>query len=730
MLAAISQILKDHHATYTDLSDAIQDIANDISDEQLNTTGQHLSGAILSFILSSNNRSGATLEGIQVDDLIVYHTHTSTSTTPGTANKTMALFQNGVYWVDGGYGTSGSPGGPMTVDPYRFTFESIKVTSNNLVEESTDNYSWKKNPLGSGGAGGPIPGKNYILTDQGWVLDKFPVKMFEESNDAVKTVSLSPRNYNSLVGRIRDSENLAGKNIYAYLQDRQIIQIPQPTEGSVPMSKTATFSTAAVAFPMDQSATHQVKENDSAFVADKADVYASLDEWVRVIQSAGGFSLDGRVYNIYKEEIGTWQKTTIHGISAIDIKITNTSVYSGVSGTCGREGRGCNQPLVSDDYLALFSDGRGVVVHHEKAIPPRNFSEIFYYFNKAAIDEIINSLDMSPGNYWKIIKNEVEIGGGTPATTPPSSSFAAITPVLTSPRAGHTATLLQDGKVLIAGGFSTISPGLALSTAELYDPAANTFTAVAGAMRMPRTSHKATILGDGRVLLTGGQTDNNHGNGSNTSEIFDPTTQTFSSVTATMTTPRGGHSATLLSDGRVLLFGGFNNSSVALNTAELFDPSTQTFAALANKMTLGRSELTATLLPNGRVLLSGGSSSNTDFNTAETFDPSTQGFTAIAATMMAVRSGHGASPLANGSPLITGGAIGAAPPSSGTILDTAEAFNPATQTFSAIGARMTSPRFFHSQTTLANGSILLTGGVNFNSSGSFIVLNSAELFTP
>ncbi len=187
-----------------------------------------------------------------------------------------------------------------------------------------------------------------------------------------------------------------------------------------------------------------------------------------------------------------------------------------------------------------------------------------------------------------------------------SLSFTALTPVLTSRRAGHTATLLNDGKVLITGGFSaTTLPAPALNTAELYDPATNTFTALTSRMQSARTTHAATRLADGRVLLTGGQ-NNNNGDGTNTAELFDPATQTFTSVTAVMSSPRGGHASVLLGDGSVLVMGGFNNSCTSLDTAEVFDPSTQTFTALTSRMAAGRSELDATLLANGMVLLTGG----------------------------------------------------------------------------------------------------------------------------
>jgi len=322
-------------------------------------------------------------------------------------------------------------------------------------------------------------------------------------------------------------------------------------------------------------------------------------------------------------------------------------------------------------------------------------------------------------------------GGGTPVNNPPPPKFTALTPVLTSGRAMHTATLLSDGKVLITGGFSAATvPAPALNTAELYDPAANTFTALTNRIQSARTSHAATRLADGRVLLTGGQT-NNDGDGTNTAELFDPANQTFTSVTAVMTSPRGGHASVLLGDGRVLVMGGFNNSCTSLNTAEVFDPTNQSFTALTSMMAAGRSELEATALANGMILLTGGGSCDNTFDTAELFDPTNQSFTAISATMTALRGGHGSGLLANGSVLVSGGGTdGSNPPSTLVVLNTAELFDPSTQRFSAMSDRMTAPRGWHTQTTLSSGSVLLTGGLNFNSSGSLVILDSAETFTP
>ncbi len=308
-----------------------------------------------------------------------------------------------------------------------------------------------------------------------------------------------------------------------------------------------------------------------------------------------------------------------------------------------------------------------------------------------------------------------------------AGKFTAISSKLTTARAGHTATLLKNGQVLLAGGFRTGTfPSPALSTAEIYDPAKKTFTKLTAKMRSARTSHAASLLADGRVLLTGGQTDNNNGDGTNTAEIFDPVTQSFTSVQSKMTSYRGGHASESLPDGTVVIMGGYYNDS-SQATAELFNPKTLRFTALTSRMKMGRSEFGATALTNGRVLITGGNSSRSTDNTAEFFDPRTRSFSALSSRMTTARGGHGASRLADGSVLVSGGAKGLWPL---VVLKSAEIFNPKTLKFNSTSATMTTARFWPTQTTLNDGSILLTGGLNVKIDGSMLILNTAEKYIP
>lgn len=319
-----------------------------------------------------------------------------------------------------------------------------------------------------------------------------------------------------------------------------------------------------------------------------------------------------------------------------------------------------------------------------------------------------------------------------PAAQPSPSRFTSVPAKMSSRRAGHTATLLDDGTVLIAGGFSSATlPARALATAELYDPIVGTFTALASRMQSRRTGHAASKLADGRVLITGGQTTDNDANGSDTAEIYDPATKAFASIPAHMTSPRGGHISALLPNGRVLIAGGYDDQCTGLDSAETFNPATQKFSLLEAHLVAGRSELAGASYDNGWVLLTGGGSCDSTYDTAEAYDLLQHVFTPLASTMTVLREGHASSRLSDGGILITGGGtMGSDPPSTLVVLNTAEVLNPRTSKFHRITPKMRSARGFHTQTTLADGSVLVTGGAKLGSGGGLVVLNTAETFTP
>jgi hypothetical protein len=288
----------------------------------------------------------------------------------------------------------------------------------------------------------------------------------------------------------------------------------------------------------------------------------------------------------------------------------------------------------------------------------------------------------------------------------PSTGAFAMAGNMTVARAGHTATLLPNGTVLITGGFTGFIGGLSTTaSAEIYDPESGAFFSTVGAMTMPRAFHRATLLNDGRVLIAGPST---------ALEIYDPSTGLFTAG-ATIIAPPGGYSAisSFLSNGKVLIQeappnvpgGRFNevydsdlgtlsltgvsaypnlwpgtasallpngklfstgltdDSDNASNVAELYDPATGTFNATEN-MTALRRNPTATLLPDGTVLIAGGGDSSAwsypdpgapeQPGSADIYDPSTVNFSRTG-SMAVKREGHTATLLPDGTVLVVGG---------------------------------------------------------------------------
>ena len=311
---------------------------------------------------------------------------------------------------------------------------------------------------------------------------------------------------------------------------------------------------------------------------------------------------------------------------------------------------------------------------------------------------------------------------------PATGSFTPTGSMVTA-RLDHTATLLSNGKVLVTGGRN--SGTSTYSTAELFDPGTGAFTP-AGSMATARASHTATLLNSGRVLVTGGFNFTNPG-ALATAELFDPATGSFT-PTGSMAAGRESHTATLLSNGKVLITGGNpdNFPSSTDGSTELFDPGTGAFTP-AGSMATGRASHTATLLNSGRVLVTGGFYVPTDLSpggtnaTADLFDPAKGVFTSTG-SMETARSRHTATLRNDGTVLVAGGEIISGPPNSVTnFLATAELFNPADGTFLPTGS-MTTFRSRHTATLLLDGRVLVTGGICSMSVTCPLFLSTAELF--
>ena len=201
---------------------------------------------------------------------------------------------------------------------------------------------------------------------------------------------------------------------------------------------------------------------------------------------------------------------------------------------------------------------------------------------------------------------------------PAIGSFSPAGTLNTNRGSGLTMTLLGNGTVLVVGGqfFDT-----SLDSAEIYDPATRTSTPTTGNMSSPRSFHAATLLADGRVLITGGHRFNFLNSALETAEIYDPATGMFTPQ-ENMSTRRQDHTATQLVDGRVLVIGGYDDTSAGLSSAEVFDPATGAFTSTGS-LEAGRGNHTANRLANGQVVAIGGHASfgGQSLDSAETTIP-------------------------------------------------------------------------------------------------------------
>ena len=324
----------------------------------------------------------------------------------------------------------------------------------------------------------------------------------------------------------------------------------------------------------------------------------------------------------------------------------------------------------------------------------------------------------------------------------PATGTFSPTGSMTADRAYGTATLLDDGRVLVAGGYNCGVAGKdgIWASAELYDPATGTFSPT-GSMKAPREFHTATRLADGRVLIAGGysgpsptagrgivlaslQTAETASSVLASAEVYDPATGTFSK-TGSMSTFRDNHTATLLDDGRVLVTGGGGEGYASSTSADVYDPSSGRFTK-TGPMKTGRWLHSATLLRDGRVLILGGRSpQDSVYAKAETYDPRTGRFTS-AGSMTDGRQQHTATLLADGRVLIAGGYWSDG--KSGHALSSTETYDPATGIFSPNGS-MGALRNEHGAVRMADGRVLIVGGEDTGGGRSAWVA-SAVLYQP
>ncbi len=335
-----------------------------------------------------------------------------------------------------------------------------------------------------------------------------------------------------------------------------------------------------------------------------------------------------------------------------------------------------------------------------------------------------------------------------------NSATGACNNTLAQARFSASVAPLPGGEVLIAGGNAIGT--ICLNSAEIYNSSTGNFTATGSMTDAHCFAHTTTVLQNGEVLITGGE--DATGNLVNTADMYNPVTGQFGCsglggadpttgyCLSTLTDARFLDTATLLNDGRVLIAGGFDGSIV--NTAELFDPVAGTFGCSSlgglntstgfcnNTMTDSRENHTATLIVNGpragNVLIAGGlDAAGNVLQTAEFYSPTAGNFTATN-NMTHARYLHTATQLNPthvkgrhaGQILITGGEDG-----NGTVLATAEVYDPAALTLTQVGS-MTTARALHTAVLITSGNkkgqVLIAGGID--NAGK--TLRTAEMFNP
>jgi len=314
----------------------------------------------------------------------------------------------------------------------------------------------------------------------------------------------------------------------------------------------------------------------------------------------------------------------------------------------------------------------------------------------------------------------VLVAGGQTASTasnaadiynPTSGTFAAANGALQVARFSHTATLLPNGTVLIAGGQTApLQPSTNpfTNSAEIYNPATGSPALLANGLSFARAGHTATLLGDGTVLIAGGSSQAGSGPIFQVlpAEIYNPTTQTFT-VVGSLNIGRLAHTATLLANGQVLIASGLDN------TAELYDPVKQTFSFTGNLNT-ARQDASATLLSNGQVLIAGGLvSGTTGIATAELYNPVSGTFSFTSGNLNFARGAHTATLLPNGTVLIAAG-FNCPGTCNNPILGSAEVYDPVFSIFLNTGSLINS-RWQDAATLLKDGTVLVAGGFGGNS---------------
>ena len=308
----------------------------------------------------------------------------------------------------------------------------------------------------------------------------------------------------------------------------------------------------------------------------------------------------------------------------------------------------------------------------------------------------------------------------------PATNAWRLTGSMAKAREAFAAVTLANGRVLVMGGVGLGVGGRAvvLGSAELYDPATRKWTA-AGSLAVPRFRHTATLLNDGKVLVASGcDFDSSCITKTSTSEIYDPATNRWSlSGSMIATEGRANFTSVRLKDGRVLAIGG--NTFVGDLKSEIYNPATRIWSPVPN-LRMPRAQNSASLLPSGKVLVVGGLGTDFPLQLAVLYNPVTNTWRPTGG-MKTGRYGHTSTTLLNGSVIIGGGVTYIAATNQFVPVNSSEIYSEATGTFKP-AAPIAFPRLNQTATLLKSGRVLASGG--YGPTLFCCAVGNAEVYTP
>ena len=362
----------------------------------------------------------------------------------------------------------------------------------------------------------------------------------------------------------------------------------------------------------------------------------------------------------------------------------------------------------STDLLPVFANGTGVITPGDIAVSSGDQVSVSPTTTSTYTLTVTNLAGSTVGRSYTIT-----VTTGTFITTANASNLNRYH--------GSTSITLADGRVLVYGDYASFGT----VKTDVFDPATNSFSA-AGDSTFKRNDSPGVLLADGKVLIAGGTTYETYPGGTvpdfqstSTAELFDPASNTWS-ATGSMNTPRRSFFMVRLTSGKVLVGGGIRDQSTSLNSAEIYDPATGTFSSVPDMPGSNREGTNAILLSNGKVLVAGGSAGSSPFKSAIIFDSTTNSWSSVSSQMQTEHYLNAAIVALNdGRVLIAGGqTLG------GESVSKTDIFDPATNTFST-GPELSQPRQGLTAHVLTDGKVVFIGGGAYETTS-----NTVDVYDP